>query len=66
MLFLLSKIVFYGVQILKGKRVIRKIEIIHVRHVLSSVAQKEIQWNSAIQAVSWQCFSKCHIKKSES
>ena len=33
-----SKIVFYGVQKLKGKRVLRKIEIIHVRHIVSSVA----------------------------
>ena len=39
MLFLLSKIVFYGVQKLKGKRVFRKIEIIHVRHIVSSLAQ---------------------------
>ena len=38
MLFLLSKIVFYGVQKLKGKRVFKKIEIIHVRHIVSSVA----------------------------
>ena len=38
--FLLSKIVFYGVQKLKGKRVFRKIEIIHVRHIVSSIAQK--------------------------
>ena len=41
MLFLLSKIVFYGVQKLKGKRVFKKIEIIHVRHIVSSVAQKQ-------------------------
>ena len=41
MLYLLSKIVFYGVQKLKGKRVFRKIEIIHVLHILSSVAQKQ-------------------------
>ena len=40
MLFLLSKMVFYGVQKLKGKRLFRKIEIIHVRHIVSSVAQK--------------------------
>ena len=38
--FLLSKIVFYGVQKLKGKRVLRKIGIIHVQHIVSSVAQK--------------------------
>ena len=37
---LLSKIVFYGVQKLKGKRVFRKIEIINKRHIASSVAQK--------------------------
>ena len=41
MLFLLFKIVFYGVLKLKGKRVLRKIEIIHVRHIVSSVAQKQ-------------------------
>ena len=41
MLFLLSKSVFYGVQKLKSKRVFRKIEIIHVRHIVSSVAQKQ-------------------------
>ena len=40
MLFLLSKIVFYAVKKLKGKLVFRKIEIIHVRHIVSSVAQK--------------------------
>ena len=34
MLFLLSKVVFYGVQKQKGKRVFRKIEIIHVRHIV--------------------------------
>ena len=41
MLFLPSEIVFYGVQKLKGKRVFRKIEIIHLRHIVSSVAQKQ-------------------------
>ena len=41
MLVLLSKIVLYGVQKLKGKRVFRKIEIIHVRHIVSSVAQQQ-------------------------
>ena len=41
MLFLLSKIGFYGVQKLKGKRVFRKIEIIHVRLIVSSIAQKQ-------------------------
>ena len=41
-LFLLSEIVFYGVQKLKGERVFRKIEIIHVWHIVSSVAQKQI------------------------
>ena len=40
MLLLFSKIVFYGVQKLKGKRVSRKSDIIHVRHIVSSVAQK--------------------------
>ena len=44
MLFLLSKIVFYGVQKLKGNNVLRKIQIIQVRHIVSSVAQKQIQW----------------------
>ena len=40
MLFLRSKIVFYGVQKLKGKRVFKKIEIIPVRLIISSIAQK--------------------------
>ena len=40
MILLLSKIVFYGVQKLKGKRVFRKIGIIHVWHIVISVAQK--------------------------
>ena len=40
MLFLLSKIVFQGVQKLKIKCVFRKMEIIHVWHIVSSVAQK--------------------------
>ena len=40
MLFLLSKIIFYGVQKLKGKHVFRKTEIIHVWLFVSSVAQK--------------------------
>ena len=40
MLFLLSKIVFYRVKKLKCKHVFRKIEIIHVWHIVSSVAQK--------------------------
>ena len=66
MLFLLTKIVFYGVQKLKGKRLFRKIEIIHVQHIVSSVAQNEIQLTSAIQAESWQCFPKCSIKNSKS
>ena len=52
MLCLTSKIVLYSVQKLKGNRVCRKIEIIYVRHIVSSVAQKQIQWTSAIQAVS--------------
>ena len=63
MLFLLSKIVFYCVQKLKGKRVFRKIEIIHMRHIVSFVAKKkEIQWTSVIQAVGWECFPKSPIK----
>ena len=41
MMFLLSKIVFYGVQKLKGQGVFRKIEVIHVQHIVSSVAQKQ-------------------------
>ena len=41
MLFVLSEIVFYGVQKLKDKRVFMKIEIIHVWHIVSSVAQKQ-------------------------
>ena len=41
MLFLLSKIVFYGVLKLKDKRVFRKIEFFHVRQIVSSIAQKQ-------------------------
>ena len=54
MLFLLSNIVFCGVQILKGKNVFRKTEIIHVLHIVSSVAQKRNPdgFDSVIQAVS--------------
>ena len=37
---LLSKTVFYGAQKLKGKHVFMKIEIIHLLHIVSSVAQK--------------------------
>ena len=40
MLFLLSKIVFDSVQNFKGKHVFRKIEIFHMWHIVSSVAQK--------------------------
>ena len=40
MVFSLVKIVFYGLQKLKGKHVFRKIEIIHVLHFVSSIAQK--------------------------
>ena len=40
MLLLLSKIVFDGVQKRKGKHLLRKIEIIHVWHIVFSVAQK--------------------------
>ena len=40
MLFLLSKIVFHGVQKLKSKHVFRKMGIIHVRHIVYSVAHK--------------------------
>ena len=40
MLFLLSKIVLFCVEKLKHKGVFMKIEIIHVWHILSSLAQK--------------------------
>ena len=40
MLFLLSEIVLYGLQKLTGNYVFRKIEIIQVQHIVSSVAQK--------------------------
>ena len=40
----------------KGQRCFRKIEIIHGWHSVSSVAQNEILWTSAIQAVGRQCF----------
>ena len=65
MLFVLSEIVFYGVQKLKDKRVFMKIEIIHVWHIVSSLHKNEIQCTSAIQAVSRQCFPKCPIKNPE-
>ena len=41
MLISLSKIVPYGVQKLKGKHAFRKIEIIHMWQILSSVAPKQ-------------------------
>ena len=56
MLFLLSKIVFYGVQKLKGKCVFGKVEIIHVRHIVSSVAQKRNSVDFRIQSVNWKFF----------
>ena len=62
MLFLLSKIVSYGVQKVKGNNVFRKIEICHVWHIASSVAQKEILWTSVVQAVSRQFFQMCAVK----
>ena len=49
MLFLLSKIVYYGVKKQKGQHVFRKNEIIYVRHIVFSVAQKkENLWTSVI------------------
>ena len=51
MLFLLSKFIFYGVKKLKGKRVFRKIEIIHVRHIVSSVAQKQNSVDFIVRAL---------------
>ena len=48
MLFLFSIIVYYGVQKLKDKHFFRKILIIHVWHMASSVAKHEILWTSVI------------------
>ena len=39
--FAFQNCLLWCVQKLKGKRVFRKIEIIHVRHIVSSVAQKQ-------------------------
>ena len=47
MLFLLFKLVFYGLQILKGKHVFRKSEIIYVLHILSSVAPKYVDFSNS-------------------
>ena len=40
LLFLISEIFFYGMQNVKGKRVLGKFEIINVRHTVSFVAHK--------------------------
>ena len=40
MLFCFPELFFYGVRKLKGKHVFRKIEIIHVWHIESSIALK--------------------------
>ena len=62
MMFLLSIIGFYGVEKLKGKYVFRKFGTIYVWYIVSTVAQNEILWTSAIQAVSRQCFRMLAVK----
>ena len=64
MLFLLSKIVFYGVQKLKGKHVFRKIEIIQVRHIVSSVAQKQNSMDFSNSSCKLAMLSKVSYQKS--
>ena len=64
MLFLLYKIVFYGVQKLKGKRVLRKIGIIHVRHIVSSVAQKRNSMDFSNSSSKFAILSKVLYLKS--
>ena len=65
MLFLLSKIVFYGVQKLKGKHIFRKIEIIHVRHIVSSVAQKGNSVDFSNSSCKLAMLSKVSYQKSK-
>ena len=62
-LFLLSKVVFYGVQKLKGKRVFRKIEIIHLQHIVSSVAQKGNSLDFSNSSCKLAMLSKVSYKK---
>ena len=63
LLFLLSKIVCYGVKKLKAKHVFRKIEIFRVCYIESSLSQKnKMLWTSVIYAVSRQCFQMCAVK----
>ena len=62
--FLLSKIVFYGVQKLNGKRVFRKIKIIHVRHIVSSIAQKQISVDFSNSSCKLAMTSKVSYQKS--
>ena len=64
MLFLLSEIVFYGLQKLKGKRVFRKIEIIHVRHIVSTVAQKQNSVDFSYSSCKLAMLSKVSYQKS--
>ena len=66
MLFLLSKIVFYGVQKLKCKHVFRKIEIIHVWHIVSSVAQKRSSLDFSNSSCKLAMLSKVSYKNTES
>ena len=62
--FLLSKIVFYGVQKLKGKCVLRKIEIIHVRHIVFSVARKRNSVDLTNSSCKLAMLSKVSYQKS--
>ena len=70
MLFLLSKIVFCGVQKQKGKHIFRKIDIFHVCQIVSSVAQKlniadfrtsELQLNKANTSDTEAAFLDLHL-----
>ena len=58
-----SKIVFNGLEKQKGKHAFKKIEIVHMWHIVSSVAQKRNPVvSSVIEAVSRQCFQICAVK----
>ena len=54
----------YGVQKPKGKHVFRKIEIIHVRHIVSSIAQKRNSVNFRNSSCKLAMLSKLSYQKS--
>ena len=64
MLFLLSKIVLFCMEKLKHKGVFMKIEIIHVRHILSSLAQKQNSVDFSDSSCKLAMLSKVSYQKS--